>query len=441
MGYNDILLLPFYLLLVYFVAILYRNNKYDEESKIKKYFLPGLTVKVLGAIAIGFIYQFYYGGGDTFFFYQGTEVIWETFISGDFVSAFEILFTSAGNYDNDNFIYTQNIWAFREPASFLVVKTAAFIGFFCMNTYLVIALFFATFSFIALWKMYELFVELFPHLYKQLAVALLFMPSVFFWGSGIFKDTVTLACLAWVTVAYYRIFMQGRQIALNSIILLVCGYFILTIKTYIFLSILPPLLIWSIFYHRKKIKTPLLRVLITFALFVFTSITGYLILLQLGAEFERYALENVLDTAQSMQRWHGYVSARQLDSGYNIGKMDPSILGVLSKIPTSINVTLFRPYLWEARNVLMLVSALESTFVLGFYLWVLFKTKGYKLYNIVTNNPVIAFCLIFTFIFAFAVGFSSYNFGALMRYEIPCIPFYLTALFLIKDAMKKSETT
>jgi len=55
------------------------------------------------------------------------------------------------------------------------------------------------------------------------------------------------------------------------------------------------------------------------------------------------------------------------------------------------------------------------------------------------NDPTIQFCLIFSVIFAFAVGISSYNFGALSRYKIPCLPFYAVALVLIhyKNAPRK----
>jgi hypothetical protein len=47
------------------------------------------------------------------------------------------------------------------------------------------------------------------------------------------------------------------------------------------------------------------------------------------------------------------------------------------------------------------------------------------------NDPTIQFCFVFSLIFAFAVGISSYNFGALSRYKIPCLPFYAIALILI----------
>jgi hypothetical protein len=46
--------------------------------------------------------------------------------------------------------------------------------------------------------------------------------------------------------------------------------------------------------------------------------------------------------------------------------------------------------------------------------------------------------LVFSIIFAFSVGFTSYNFGTLVRYKIPLMPFYYIALFILSD---KDKTT
>jgi hypothetical protein len=43
----------------------------------------------------------------------------------------------------------------------------------------------------------------------------------------------------------------------------------------------------------------------------------------------------------------------------------------------------------------------------------------------------VVFSLIFSLIFAFAVGASSGNFGALSRYKIPCLPFYGAVLAIL----------
>jgi hypothetical protein len=42
-------------------------------------------------------------------------------------------------------------------------------------------------------------------------------------------------------------------------------------------------------------------------------------------------------------------------------------------------------------------------------------------------------------LFAFAVGFTSYNFGALVRYKIPMMPFYYIALFILTDKDNKLD--
>ena len=41
--------------------------------------------------------------------------------------------------------------------------------------------------------------------------------------------------------------------------------------------------------------------------------------------------------------------------------------------------------------------------------------------------------LIFSLVFAFAVGLSAYNFGALARFKIPALPFYFIALIILMD--------
>ena len=91
MGLQDILLTPLYLIVIY--AIAYRiRNKYYKHNLLKKYFIPALTCKIAGAIAIGLIYQFYYGGGDTFNYYTyGSARIWDAF-QDDPATAFNLIF-------------------------------------------------------------------------------------------------------------------------------------------------------------------------------------------------------------------------------------------------------------------------------------------------------------------------------------------------------------
>ncbi|HMJ48531.1 MAG TPA: hypothetical protein VK498_14455, partial [Ferruginibacter sp.] len=44
---------------------------------------------------------------------------------------------------------------------------------------------------------------------------------------------------------------------------------------------------------------------------------------------------------------------------------------------------------------------------------------------------IILYCFFFSVIFALFVGATTLNFGTLVRYKIPGIPFYVISLFLI----------
>ena len=74
----------------------------------------------------------------------------------------------------------------------------------------------------------------------------------------------------------------------------------------------------------------------------------------------------------------------------------------------------------------MLISAVESFAILLLTLYILFYARS-VLHRVITN-PLLLFCILFSLTFAFAVGVSTFNFGTLVRYKIPMIPFYIIAL-------------
>jgi len=434
---KDLILAPFYLIIIYFVTIIIRNNTL-KDSPLRKYFIPGLTVKIIGSIAAGLVYHFYYGGGDTFFFYQGTTIIWGAFLDNP-AAAFKIIFANSSSFHNDIHQYTSQIWTYRDSESFFVVRIAAFIGLFSFNSYVVISLFFAVISFIGTWALYRVFVDLHPKMPKQIAIAVLFIPSVFFWGSGLFKDTITFAGLGLLTFALYYLFFKRKKIIQNILLIALCSYVVGSIKVYILLSFLPGFIFWLALHYSSKVKLKFVRMLTAPILISFSVLISYFIVNQLGEEFEKYSLPNILKTAGEVQWWHNIVSEQDQGSGYSLGDYDPSTFGMIKKFPVAVNVTLFRPYIWESSNAVMMISALESLAFLVFTIYILIKSRVYKLVGIINSNPEVFFCLFFALIFAFSIGFTSYNFGALARYKIPGLPFYLIALFIINYHLNKSR--
>ena len=428
MELRDVFLTPLYLLVIYLLAWLLRPLLTDRFTR--PYFIPGLTVKIVGALAVGFIYQFYYGGGDTFNYFHDAGIVWEAFLDSP-AKAMQLIVTAEGEYLPETVAYSSRIGFYRDLPSFVVVRFAGFFSILSFNTYAVIALFFAVLSYSGLWVLYLTFYRLYPQLYKPLAWAVLFIPSVFFWGSGLLKDTLTLAAVGWATFAVYKIFFQKQQMVLFSLILWLSCWLIYSIKVYILLCFLPAAIVWVFLAHIGKVRSPLLKWMLAPLVLALAVGLGYLAIIKVGEDSARYNLATLSYTAEATARWLTYVSEQQGGSLYTLGDFDYSPMGMLRKTPLAINVTLFRPYLWEVKNPVMLLSALESFFILLLTLFVLYKRGVGSTFRAIGRNHFLLFCILFSLSFAFSVGIATYNFGSLVRYKIPLLPFYVSALVVL----------
>jgi hypothetical protein len=101
---------------------------------------------------------------------------------------------------------------------------------------------------------------------------------------------------------------------------------------------------------------------------------------------------------------------------------------------------LFRPFIWDARNPVMVLSGLENLFMLLFTIYIVIKVKITTLLKSLFSNPLLIFSFLFAIFFAFSVGLTTSNYGALVRLKIPCMPFYLISLFILFDLNKVKFT-
>ncbi len=425
---QDFIVTPIILLLLYGVAFLFRGSATDSITR--RYFIPALTVRFVGAIALGMVYQFYYGGGDTFNFYNGgAKWIWRAFTDSP-ILGLKMIFTNHANPDIDLFRYWDNIWYKRDAASYFVARIAGFFDLFTFHTYSATACCFAFFSFIGLWAMFMSFYRAFPPIHQRLAIAILFVPSVFFWGSGLLKDTLTIGALGWANYALLNIFEFRRRILFSVIILIFTSWLIISLKIYILLSLIAAVSVWLFYRYTASIDNPVIKVMAMPVLLLVALGTGYLALDQISSIDSRYALDNIAKTAQitAYDIRYGWGARLGTNSGYTLGELDGSFGSLLRVAPQAVAVSLFRPFLWEVRNPLMLISALESLIITFLTLRLLIQGRFKRL----TQAPVLILCLTFAIIFAFAVGVSTYNFGTLARYKIPLLPYYFTMLAVLR---------
>ncbi|UOR03937.1 hypothetical protein MUN82_13385 [Hymenobacter aerilatus] len=428
MELKDLLLTPIYLAIFYGIAFSMRK-KYTN-ALTKKYFIPALSLKFLGAIALGLIYQFYYGGGDTFNYHYHTKIIHQAF-SDSFPLGWKIIMANGERLPEISRYTAGMFWWQPNNTEMFVVKIASIISLFCFNTYSIISLVFAAISFCGIWAMYITFVNLYPLAYKKIAIAVFFLPSVFFWGSGLGKDSLCIGALGWCFYGFYHVFIARKNIVQAGILGALGAYILISAKVYILLSFMPPALFWVFNENSSRIKSDLLRLSLKPLFIIAGAAIAFFGATNLTAGDERFDVEKIGERSRITQTYlTEYVAS---GSVYHIGKLDGSLASIVAVAPQAVIVSLFRPFLFEARNPVMLLSAMEATLFLWLTITLFYRTGLFKGLLLIARTPVLLFSFLFTIIFAIGVGVNSGNFGTLVRYKIPLMPFYLSALYIMQS--------
>jgi hypothetical protein len=431
---RDLIVTPALLLVIAILAYIIRPRVTDSVTRV--YFFPALGVKIFGALCVGFIYQFYYGGGDTFNYHtHGSRHVWEAFMDSP-AKGLRLLINDGTNY-SEVYRYASKIIFFTDPGSYAIVKIATVFDLLTFSTYSSTALLFTLVSFVGMWMFFLTFYEQYPQVHRWIAIASFFIPSVFFWGSGLLKDTITLGCLGAATYQVYRIFIKKHFGIKHVLLLAISLYGMYSIKIYILLTFLPAGIVWVFLANLDAIRSPVLKIMLAPFMISCAISLGYFAMVKASEDNTKYSLQNVAMTAKVTAYDIGFYTGRDAGSGYSLGELDGTFASMISLSPQAINVSLFRPYLWEAKNPLMLLSAVESFLLLCLSLYIVVK-KNVRLLSAI-NSPNILFALIFSIAFAFAVGVSTFNFGTLVRYKIPLLPFFLVALILILHHSKRDK--
>ncbi len=437
-GWIDVLLGILYLLLVFFIArIIYLRKK--EQSPIYRYFLPALFFKIFMGIAFCLVYVFYYRGGDTIMYYDSIKPL----VNLLFERPGKVLSMLIGNNNPENLMYFTAETAkpydyiYFDSKTFSVCRFSFIFSLFGLNRFLLTNILLNCFGFIGIWQFFKMLYRIYPEYIKSIAIAVLFIPSVVFWGSGIYKDSFALSSSLWIIASIYALFFRKEKLLLHFFLLLFNAYILISVKPYIFVALLPALLIWVSFGNINAIRSKFLRRIIWPASFALVLFVGSLIFSFVEKELGVYSdMDAMLEKAQVTQQ--DLIRAEQYgDNFVYIGAYETSVWGVLKKAPIAIFTALYRPFIWESDSVFILLTAVENLFLLLLSIYVLLFFNPLKTMKILGNNPHLFFFLLYSLFFAFAIGISASNYGALVRYKIPIIPIFIALLLMLIKKQKE----
>jgi len=438
-SFIDIVLIPIYILVFY---ILTNNIKKKNIRRFPeyKYFVKGVFFKFFGVIAFSLLYLFYYGGGDTVNYFKGTKAI-ASLIFNEPKFGFQAIFNfGVGSRWFQIYQYASTsppFYMWRDPNTFSVCRFSTLLYILGSGRFFITGLLTSLFSFIGIWKLYRMFNDLYPGNAKALAYIILFLPSLLFWGGGIMKDSYILCAACWAVYNFYKVFIVKRKILLNILIFSFNIYVILNLKSYLLISLLPGMLIWLNNQLLKNIGSPIFKILLFPIVVISVSAVGFLSINSLSESMGVYGdVDSAIVQAQVIQgdllRNDQYGS-----NSYYIGQLDGTLSNLLSLAPIAIFTALFRPFIWEIGSPTMVISAVENVALILFVFLLLIRTNPIKIIKLLTKHPFLLFCILFSIFFAFGVGIAGTNFGALVRYKIPMMPFFFGSLYLIFKLSKE----
>ena len=393
---------------------------------------------MLGSVGYSLMVQYYYGYGDSFTYYIGGTFFVDQ-IQADF-SNLKYMITSATEL--------QRIYSLAEgetggvngyiatESSVAVMKASAIISILSFNKFLITSLIMGLYSFAGQWKLFQVFNDINKGKNKKiLAFAVLYTPAIWFWGSGLMKESICMGSMGFIISILYNAIVKKRVEPLKWVLLLVFTYITYVIKSYIITILIASLLLMILFTFFQKIKFIILRGVLTIVTLIVISFS---ISLSNFSEQISDLTEESLTQIENYQK--NYQAAQQDDenskAGFEMASLNPSLSSMILRSPVVVLSCLFRPFLWESKKIIILFSSLESTFLLLSTLFLLFKTKFFGFFKLVFTNHYVFFCFIISILFATIIGFTTFNFGSMTRYKIVLLPFYYFMLVQIYTAYK-----
>lgn len=293
--------------------------------------------------------------------------------------------------------------------------------------------FIAVLSYLSKVLLYQaLKIEFAPPVQRYVLVGLTLLPTGVFWSSALLKEPIIMAALGPLVLGL-RWFLERHRRAVAIALVVSSAIVISLIKPYVLMALsfaAAAFYLWSRLFSRDAA-----------ALKPFAIVTATLIGVGGFVLGNRYFVKAENDDAVSSfsrQRQVGYT----VEGGSNFSiEMGPptetaatkrSVAYELALAPVAVFTSLFRPLLFEARNVVQFANAIEATILLVLAVQILRRRGFGGVLRAVRGSPTLMFCTVFTLALALGTGLSTTNMGTLSRYRAPMMPFFFLLLMVLR---------
>lgn len=385
-------------------------------APLKKYFVPGLIVKIAAGTAYGIVFQHHYGFGDTFNYFSDGLVLLDwgknspiAYLNGLFTNQFPDTVKQA-------LIFV------HQPRALFLAKIASLVLLLCGGNYWICATYFSLFSFLGLFYLALACAKRWPSKAKHASIAFLFFPSIIFWSSGLNKESIVIGCMGFVIGLFIKYYFQAVKFHWHHLVIVVLGgYAIWTLKYY-YAALLFPMIFSLLFvsytnsYFKQKGWAQI-------CLWSFSFIA-----LLLAGSF-LHPILHIDSFFQNLYYQHNAIVALSDSQGFiQFKALEPNAVSFIKNTPLALFSGLFRPSIGDATNFLQWLVAVENLILLILGIGALMNIRkiGWK-----KDHWLLWATITYVVVLATVLAFAAPNFGTLTRYKIGFLP--LLAFIIIFD--------
>lgn len=407
-------------------ALVWGMRRQEWAKSIKPFFFPALLFKMVCGVLLGWLYTYYYQGGDTTTYHYASLIL-SDYAVGNPVAYLRLLFLN--EFESEAFRATIPFSSFPGFSnSFYFIKLLSVLNFLTFSSYYLNAFYISLFSFWGAGRLAAVLMQAPGKVPNAGVVAFLFFPSVVFWSAGLSKDALMFGSMCWV-IAFALNIAHGRRVSFWQVLLLpVLLYIFVKIKLFFAAVTLPLLLLYILVKRGATVIPALRRPSSQLAIYGFAFASGLALV---------YMLQKFLPVAFLLeQSAHNYnaLLERSLHGPHMVlENLEPTLKSMVEHFPEALLSAIYRPLIGEAWEPLYILIGLENLLLLlltGMAAASLFKNTGIKIELL----HLLLFLLVL--LLGGMVGLTTPNFGSLSRYRIVFLPFLVYLLLQNRFAQR-----
>jgi hypothetical protein len=397
--------LLFVLYLVFFAWLVTKTGFFLASGLSKSQLIILFFLKVIAGIFYGWV-GIYYGGLaqmiDTWAYHS--YALDEYKLLGS--NPHEYLTNLFHNpYENglSNFFGSSNSY-WNDLKTNIFIKTLSVFDIFSFGHYYVNVIFYSYLTFFGPIALYRVMHDAFPGRKIVVLLSVFFVPSLFYWSSGIHKEGLIFAGISLIIYHFY-FGTKEKKFGVKRIAGILLGLFLLLVlRNFLIVVMIPAMLAWSL-ANRWPAKRA----------FCFATVYMVFILLFFTLKYISPRLDFPKAVVDKQQAFMQIVGG---NSTIPIKRLKPDAISFLKNTPQAITLSAIRPYPSDIKHLLSLAAALEVNLLLLLFLFSLFWRRK----EAALSTNLIYFCLFFSISLILSIGFSVNNLGAIVRYRSVTLP-------------------